>query len=153
MDEVIEHGAVDAALLEQIGVDAAHVVVFFWQLEFRALAFPLLLAGLYRRGRYVMAEQHLYGILKAGVKIFTHEIYCRAAFVCIMIKPGVAADCDVAVYPFKLRAGAPQCFAAGFEEGGEIGLLGGVELFLGEGDVSRDNNSSLLCHGVWCIML
>jgi len=61
-----------------------------------------------------------------------------------MIEPGVAADCDVAVGPFQLRARAQQCLAAGFEESGEVGALGGVELVLGEGDVSCDENSSFV---------
>jgi len=141
MYEVIEHGAVDAALFEQVGVDAAHGFIFFWQDE--GLALPLLLARLHWRGRYVLSKQHLHGVLKAGVEIFAHEVDGGAALVVVVVEPSVAADGDVAAGPFKLRAGAPQCFAAGLEEGGEIGLFGGVELVLGEGDVSCDNNSSL----------
>jgi len=36
--------------------------------------------------------------------------------------------------PFLLRAGAPQLLAAGLEKGGEIRVLGGVELLGREGD-------------------
>ena len=55
----------------------------------------------------------------------------------------MAADGDVMAGPFLLRAGLQQFLATGFEEGGEVGLLGVVELVLGEGDVSCNNNSSL----------
>jgi len=37
--------------------------------------------------------------------------------------------------PFQLRAGVPQLFVAGFEEGGEVGVLSGIQLVLREGDV------------------
>jgi len=68
----------------------------------------------------------LHGILKTSVEIFPHEVNRGAAFVFVVVEPGVTANRYMSAGPFQLRAGASQCFAAGFEEGGEVGVLGGV---------------------------
>jgi len=95
MRKVIEHGAVDAALLEQVGIYPAHVFVSLRQLEFG----PDVLTRFHRRGRYVLAQEHLHGIRKAGVKIFAHKVNGCAAFVFVLVEPGVPAYSDVVVSP------------------------------------------------------
>jgi predicted nuclease of restriction endonuclease-like (RecB) superfamily len=100
-----------------------------------------------------LAEEYLHRVLKAGVKILAHEINRSAASVFVLIEPFMAAYGDVGIGPFKLRSGAPQLLAACLEEGGEVRVLGGVELLGGEGDICRDINSSLRSADFWCIIL
>ena len=87
-----------------------------------------------------MPKQHLHGFRKACVEIFLHEVNGFAARIFILVEPGVAAYGDMVIDPFQLRAGALQLFTAGFEEGGKVGVLGGVELGAGEGDEIRRCN-------------
>ena len=136
--EVIQHGAVNTALLEQIGIYPAHVFVSGGQLELWAFV----LAGFYRGSGDVLPQQQLNRVREVRVEIFLDEIYRRAAFLQILIIELMAADGDVVIGPFLLRAGALQLLATGFEKGGEVGVLGVVELGGGEGDVGWDKNSS-----------
>ena len=130
--EVIQHSAVDASLLEQVGIDPAHVFVLGRQCE--GLTFTL--AGLDRGGGDVLAEKHLHGILKISVEILLGEVYRRAALAFVLVEPGVPPDCNVVIGPFQLRARASQLLVAGFEEKGEVGVLGGMDLLGREGDES-----------------
>jgi len=100
----------------------------------QGFALALLLAGFHRRGRYVLAEQHLHGLWKAGIEIFAHEINCGAAAIFILIKPDMPANGHVMADPFQLRAGALQLLTAGFEKGREVGLLGLLKLLGSERD-------------------
>jgi len=131
MCEVIQHLAVNTALLNQVGVDPPHVLVLFRQFELR----PDAEAWFHRFGRYVLTQQHLYGVLKAGVIIFLDEVNRSAALLLVLVEELVTAYGDVMVSPFQLRAGAPQLLSAGFEENGEVGVLGVVELLRCEGDI------------------
>ena len=89
-----------------------------------------------RRGNYVLPEEHLHGVLKAGIIIFAHKINRGTAMLLILVEELVAAYGDVVVGPFQLRAGAFQLLATGFEEGGEVGVLGVMELLECEGNKS-----------------
>ena len=78
----------------------------------------------------------MHSILETDIEVFFDEVYRCAALALVLIEELMPAYGNMVVNPFQLRAGAPQLFTAGFQESGEVGVLGGVELVLGKGDKS-----------------
>ncbi len=124
--ESVQHRAADEALLEQVGIDPAHGIVFRWELE-------LLLFLLFgRRGAdfsLLSVQEACHRLRVAEAVELLDEGYRPAALLCGVVKPLVSPDGDAVVAGEALFPAAGQELLA-LTQQKRLQVYGGGPLFL-----------------------